>query len=87
MKRAVYESAVAITGPLKTIKIAKIDLKKVSKQKIIFVHLSHYNGPTFYGKNISLHNPFKSRIFNVDFRDIGVGPFSVKRTLQIKDID
>ena len=61
----VYESAVAITsllktitGPLKTIKIAKIDLKKVSRQKIIFAHLSRYNGPNFYGKNILLSQEY-----------------------------
>ena len=67
-----YEIAAAITNPLKTItgprkkmKMLKIDLKKVPSPKFFFARLCRYNGPTFYEKNISLHNPFKMTLVKV----------------------
>ena len=58
----IYESASAITNywSAEKIKMVRIDHKKVSSQKNIFLHvyLGTYNDPTFYEKKISLHNPF-----------------------------
>ena len=68
IRGVVYEIAVAITNPLKTItglltkmKMLKIDLKKVPSQKKKILH--DYVGTMtqlFMKKKISLHNPFKS---------------------------
>ena len=56
----IYESAVSITSPLKTItdpvkeiKMVKTDFKKGSKPNFLFARSFRYNCPTFYEKKIS----------------------------------
>ena len=55
-------SRLQFTCPLKKIKISQ---KKGIKPKKEFARLSRYNGPTFYEKKISLHNPIKFRAWTL----------------------
>ena len=69
MKQAVYEFAVSITSPLKTItdplkeiKMVKKDPKKVSSQIFFMLVYLGKIAQIFTKKYVPLHNPFKNTI-------------------------